>query len=191
MSENQVPAEPGNSHIDPFNVSGFEWATTSEEAIPGELDSAGKDDVIRTESRKRLAIRVVGSVVFAAVVAAIATASHRSFFGPVPIGLTVALLLTVGLGLTVRAWAGLRAMVAAAIAWVVVVQVLSLPRTEGDVLVMDPTANVAWPWAGVIFSYVGVVVFGVIAFLPRRLFSRSESKRPSTTLVTVDSARAE
>ncbi|MCL1868840.1 MAG: hypothetical protein FWF90_00290 [Promicromonosporaceae bacterium] len=125
---------------------------------------------------RRGAGRVLGIAVVAillgAAVAALGTATQRTLWHDLPVGLVIALALTLSAGVLARAWSGLPALAGAAVGWVVMVELMSLPGSGGDVLVTDPTAGIPLAWAGIAWTYGGVVLLGVVAFLPRRWFER-------------------
>lgn len=103
---------------------------------------------------------------------ALGTATHRTLWHGLPVGLLVALALTASTALLCRAWAGLGTLAAAAVGWLVAVQVLSMQGPGGDVLVTHPAESIPSAWAGIAWTYGGVLLFGVVAFLPGRWFAR-------------------
>jgi hypothetical protein len=115
------------------------------------------------------------ALVLGVALGALGTATHRTLWHDLPVGLVVALALTASTALLCRAWAGMPALLAAGVGWVAAVQALSLRGSGGDVLVTDPSAPLPWPWAGVVWTYGGVLLFGVVAFLPRHWFTREAS----------------
>ena len=110
----------------------------------------------------------------AGLVAVLGTVSHRSFIGPFPAGVVLALAMTLSMAVWVRGMAGYKALIAAAVVWVLCVQVLSMEGAGGDVLLVSMSTPVAWPWLGYLWTYVGVVLFAVAAFLPSRWLRRRE-----------------
>ena len=130
------------------------------------------------------AARVALSLVAGALVGAFGTAIHRSIFGGVPVGLMIALALTVSAGLFVRAAAGFPAFAAYGLAWIMAVFLLSLvTHGNGDILIPDPMspvvrATVPWWIAGVIWPLLGSIFLVLMALLPLRWF------QPRTRAVT-------
>ncbi|GAB2456879.1 hypothetical protein [Xylanimonas ulmi] len=120
----------------------------------------------------RIAARLILAVALGGTIAALGTATHRTLWHGLPIGLVLALALTASSGVLARAWAGLATLAGAAVGWLVVAQVLALPGQGGDVLVTNPNAALPVAWAGIAWTYGGVVALGVVAFLPRRWFAR-------------------
>ena len=120
--------------------------------------------------------RTVGRMLLAAAlgvaVAALGTATHRTLWSGLPVGLVIALALTVSTALLCRAWSGLATLAAAGIGWLLAVQVMSVPGAGGDVLVTDPGALIPVAWASVAWTWGGILLIGVVAFLPARWFAR-------------------
>ena len=116
-------------------------------------------------------LRVVLAAALGAAIALLGAATHRTLWNDLPVGLVLALALTLSTAVLCRAWSGGATLTAAALGWIVAVQLISLPGRGGDVIVTDPSAAVPWAWAGVAWSYVGIVLFGVVVFLPRRWFA--------------------
>ena|GEM_PF-1813320 len=130
----------------------------------------------RSATRRRgghggMVARVLLAAALGTVVALLGSATHRTLWHDLPLGLVIALALTLSTAVLCRAWAGLSTLTAAGLAWLVVVQLISLPGRGGDVIVTDPGAAIPWAWAGVAWSYAGIILFGVVAFLPRRWFA--------------------
>ncbi|ACZ29995.1 hypothetical protein Xcel_0964 [Xylanimonas cellulosilytica DSM 15894] len=114
--------------------------------------------------------RVVLAAALGVAVAALGTATHRTLWQDLPVGLVIALALTASTALLCRAWSGLATLAAAGAGWVIAMQVLSPQGAGGDVLVTDPGAAIPASWAGVAWTWGGIVVIGIVAFLPRRWF---------------------
>jgi len=116
-------------------------------------------------TRRRLG---VGSVLLALalglVMGILGTVAHRTLWLGLPLGLVLALALTLSTAVLCRAWAGLVAMLAAGAGWLVAVQVLSMTGPGGDVLVPAQTVGMVW-------TYGGLALFVVAAFLPSSWFS--------------------
>ncbi|QAY70320.1 hypothetical protein [Xylanimonas protaetiae] len=120
----------------------------------------------------RTAWRVVLAVALGVAVAALGTATHRTLWNDLPVGLVIALALTTSTALLCRAWSGLTTLAAAAAGWVVTAWLASLPGAGGDVLVADPGAAIPVAWASIAWTWGGILLIGVVAFLPRRWFER-------------------
>ena len=105
--------------------------------------------------------RWAGSTALGVVIGLIGTVLHRSSpqWGMV-FSLAVVLTSTV----VVRAWAGLLPVVAYAVGWLAVVQLMSLEGPGGDVLVPAGDA------LGYVWGLGGMVVIGIACFLPGRWF---------------------
>ena len=116
-------------------------------------------------ARRRGAIgRALLAVVLGLVMGVLGTAAHRTTWLDLPVGIILALALTLSTAVLCRAWSGLGGMLAAGGGWLVAVQVLSLSGPGGDVLVPAEAVGMAW-------SYGGLAVFVVAAFLPRSWFT--------------------
>lgn len=105
--------------------------------------------------------RWAASAGLGAFIAVTGTALHRS--AP-PWGMALCLAVVLTSTVAVRAWAGLLAVVGYAVAWLAVVQVLSLTGPGGDVLVP------AGDSLGYVWGVGGMVVIGIACFLPGRWF---------------------
>ena len=116
-------------------------------------------------------LRMLLAAALGAVVALLGAATHRTLWHDLPLGLVIALALTLSVAVLCRAWAGLPTLTAAGLAWLVAAQLVSLPGRGGDVIITDPGVDLPWAWAGVAWSYAGIVLFGIVAFLPRRWFT--------------------
>lgn len=122
--------------------------------------------------------RILLGLIAGALVGAFGTAVHRSMLtlgtAPdihrIPIGLALALALTICAALFVRAAAGFNTYAAFGIAWILMVQLLSMPNSGGDVLIVDPRAAIPWAGAGLIWTYAGAILLVLIALLPARWF---------------------
>lgn len=134
-------------------------------------------DVLRISSV--VVTRVVGSFVLGAVVGVLGTVLHRSV---PPWGLVLCLFLVLAGAVTVRAWGGLVALLAYAVAWGGVVFLLSMRGPGGDVLIPGGTAS--WTVLGQIWILGAWLPIAVAAFLPSRWF-RDTPPQPSglTSLV--------
>ncbi|WP_418277620.1 DUF6113 family protein [Isoptericola jiangsuensis] len=109
-------------------------------------------------------VRVLMAVVLGGAVGLIGTVAHRTQWADLPGGLVLALLLTVSAAMMCRAWSGLSTLLAAGAGWLVVVQLLATTGPGGDVLVPADLTGYVW-------TYGGLVLFAVAAFLPSRWFS--------------------
>lgn len=127
----------------------------------------------RSPGRRRGVVgRVVLAVLLGLVMGVLGTVAHRTTWLDLPVGLVLALALTLSTAVLSRAWSGLGTMLAAGAGWLVGVQVLSLAGPGGDVLV--PAQPV-----GMIWTYGGLAMFVVAAFLPSSWFSDRPSNRPA------------
>ncbi len=120
-------------------------------------------DVLRISSV--VVTRVVGSFVLGAVVGVLGTVLHRSV---PPWGLVLCLFLVLAGAVTVRAWGGLIALLAYAVAWGGVVFLLSMRGPGGDVLIPGGTAS--WTILGQIWILGAWLPIAAAAFLPSRWF---------------------
>jgi hypothetical protein len=94
----------------------------------------------------------------------VGTVAHRATWLDLPAGVVLALALTLSTAVLCRAWSGLGTMLAAGAGWLVAVQVLSLSGPGGDVLVPAEPVGMVW-------TYGGLAMFVIAAFLPRSWFS--------------------
>ncbi|WP_235915412.1 DUF6113 family protein [Puerhibacterium puerhi] len=109
-------------------------------------------------------VRTLLAVVLGAVLGALGTVTHLTTWLGLPAGLVLALALTASTAVLTRAWAGYGTLLAGAVGWLVAVQALSVQGPGGDVLVPATVPGLVW-------TYGGLVVWGVAAFLPRRWFA--------------------
>jgi hypothetical protein len=109
-------------------------------------------------------VRTLLAVVLGAVMGALGTVTHLTAWEGLPAGLVLALALTASTAVLARAWAGHGTLLAGAAGWIAAVQVLSLPGPGGDVLVPATVEGLVW-------TYAGLVLWAVAAFLPRRWFA--------------------
>lgn len=110
--------------------------------------------------------------VLGALVGLVGTFSHRASF---PWGLVLALAAVVAVGVLARALTGWIGLLVAAGAWVLTVQVLAGVGPGGDVLI--PAHGVPHVWAGLVWSYGGVVAFALAMLAPRRWFVERVDER--------------
>jgi hypothetical protein len=129
--------------------------------------------------------RIAGSLVLGAVVGALGTVEHRSV---PPWGLVLVLLLVLAGAVTVRAWGGLVALLAYAVAWGAVVFALSMRGPGGDVLIPGGTAS--WTVLGQVWILGAWVPIAASAFLPSRWFQDAQLPRPEVGPVIVAGAEA-
>ncbi|NMR19874.1 DUF6113 family protein [Cellulomonas fimi] len=118
-----------------------------------------------------LLARCAASLVLGVLVGAVGTVMQRAL---PPVGVALCLALVVASCAVARAWAGLLGVAAYGVAWVVVVQVLSLTGPGGDVLIPAGQA-VGYAWI-----VGGMLMVAVAAFLPARWF-RDERTLPLDT----------
>jgi hypothetical protein len=113
-------------------------------------------------------LRVVGRVLMAVVlggaIGLIGTVAHRTQWHDLPLGLVAALLLTTSTAVMCRAWSGISTLLAAGAGWLVTVQLLAANGPGGDVLVPADATGYVW-------TYGGLVLFAVAAFLPAAWFA--------------------
>ncbi len=139
---------------------------------PADVGAEQVGQVAPTPTRLGLVLRVLLALVLGLLVAAVGTATHRTVWNGLPAGLVLALALTASTAVLCRAWAGLATLAGVAAGWIIAVEVLSLTASGGDVLMVDPGATIRFAQASVVWSWGGVAVLGVVAFLPRRWFAR-------------------
>ncbi|MFC8597847.1 DUF6113 family protein [Isoptericola sp. NPDC057191] len=112
----------------------------------------------------RSAARAVLALALGAVVGVLGTVAHRTQWHDLPLGIVLALAITLSTAVLCRAWAGLGPLLAAGAGWVVAVQALSVAGPGGDVLVPAQAVGLVW-------TYGGLLMFLVGAFLPRSWFT--------------------
>ena len=116
------------------------------------------------------------------LVGAFGTAIHRTifFFNPetgfgLPLGLIIALLLTLSAALLVRAAGGTVSLLSYAIGLILAIQVLSLARPGGSVLILDPTQSRArFPYLGLIWALASAALLLAAFLLPAKWFRRPQ-----------------
>ena len=118
----------------------------------------------------RTIARTLLAVLLGVVVGALGTVAHRFGFGSWYPGLLLALALTVAGGVLARAWSGYGTLLGFGVGWVAMVQALSLPGSGGDVVVPAGTLGMVW-------SYAGVAILAVVAFLPSSWFAEVPARR--------------
>ena len=132
-------------------------------------------------------LRLVLGLLAGVLVGLFGTANHRSFFtfgtAPnlhrFPLGLIIALALTISAALLIRAVAGFTAFAAYGIGWILSVQLpLLVANAGGDVLIVDPRESIPFAVAGVIWTYAGAVLLVLIALLPPRWFRALPDSTP-------------
>lgn len=119
---------------------------------------------------RTLVVRGVLALLLGAIVGVIGTVSHRGEWAGLPTGLALALLLTLSTAVLCRAWSGTVTLLTAGAGWLVAVQLLSASGPGGDVLV--PAQAVGYLW-----TYGGLLIFAVAAFLPRWWFAEDGSEQ--------------
>ena len=85
-------------------------------------------------------------------------------------GLILGFALTAAAGVLARAWAGYGTLLGYGVGWVAIVQALSLPGSGGDVVVPAGVLGMVW-------SYAGVAILAVVAFLPSSWFAEMPARR--------------
>lgn len=126
------------------------------------LDNAGVNSSGRHLGRTIL--RTLLAVLLGVVTGALGTVVHRYGDDSWYLGLVLALALTTAAGVLARAWAGYGTLLGFGVGWVGIVQVLSLPGSGGDVVVPAGVLGLVW-------SYAGVALLAVVAFLPASWFA--------------------
>jgi hypothetical protein len=140
-------------------MSGEQHPGTRRDApAPGVRRPRRAGDVLGVLARTLLAL------VLGAVTGALGTVSHLTAWEGLPVGLVLALALTTSTAVLSRAWAGYGTLLAGAVGWLVAVQALSVEGPGGDVLVPATVEGLVW-------TYGGLLLWGVAAFLPRRWFA--------------------
>lgn len=159
-------------HPDPYAQPSGGFVPGSTEAFPPLPDETFPPAAPERSGLGAVALRVLLAVALGAAVALLGAATHRTLWNGLPLGLVIALALTLSTAVLCRAWAGMTTLAAAGLGWLVLAQFVSLPGRGGDVIITDPSVAIPWAWAGVAWSYAGIAIFGVVAFLPRRWFAR-------------------
>ncbi|MFC7023334.1 hypothetical protein ACFQHV_09310 [Promicromonospora thailandica] len=118
----------------------------------------------------RTILRTLLAVLLGVVLGALGTVVHRYGGDPWYPGLVLALALTVAAGVLARAWAGYGTLLGFGVGWVGIVQALSLPGSGGDVVVPAGVLGMVW-------SYAGVALLAVVAFLPAGWFADVPARR--------------
>ena len=118
----------------------------------------------------RTIVRTLLAVLLGAVVGALGTVVHRFGDESWYLGLVLALALTAAGGVLARAWAGYGTLLGFGVGWVAIVQALSLPGSGGDVVVPAGVLGLVW-------SYAGVGILAVVAFLPSSWFAEVPARR--------------
>lgn len=128
--------------------------------------------------------RIVGGLALGLLIGAVGTAIHRTIASGVPIGLVLGLVLTMAAALLLRAWGGVPALLSYALGWVISMEALSLYGPGGDIIVLDPSANVPIPQAGIIWNYLGIALLVTAFLLPKRWFQRIDEDDDEMALTT-------
>lgn len=115
-------------------------------------------------------VRVLLALVLGLVIGALGTVVHRYGDDSWYPGAVLALALTLAAAVMCRAWSGYGVLLAFAGGWVVAVQLMSLRGSGGDVLVPAGTLGLVW-------TYAGVLLLGLVAFLPGSWFSEVPVRR--------------
>lgn len=112
-------------------------------------------------------VKAVLALVLGLLLGAFGTVMHRSI---PPWGVVLALALVLTVGVLVRAWSGLLALLGLAIGVLVSVQVLSQTGPGGDVLVPASGPGVQWAGLGWVWVLGSIAVLVVAGVLPQRWF---------------------
>lgn len=115
-------------------------------------------------------MRTLLAVLLGVVMGGLGTVVHRFGDESWYLGLALALALTSAAGVLARAWAGYGTLLGFGVGWVAMVQALSLPGSGGDVVVPAGVLGTVW-------SYSGVAVLAVVAFLPSSWFAEVPARR--------------
>ncbi|MEU4388061.1 hypothetical protein [Promicromonospora sp. NPDC023805] len=118
----------------------------------------------------RTIVRTLLAVLLGVVMGGLGTVVHRFGDESWYLGLALALALTAAAGVLARAWAGYGTLLGFGVGWVAMVQALSLPGSGGDVVVPAGVLGMVW-------SYSGVAVLAVVAFLPSSWFAEVPARR--------------
>lgn len=118
----------------------------------------------------RTIVRTLLAVLLGVVMGGLGTVVHRFGDDSWYLGLALALALTAAAGVLARAWAGYGTLLGFGVGWVAMVQALSLPGSGGDVVVPAGVLGLVW-------SYSGVAVLAVVAFLPSSWFAEVPARR--------------
>jgi hypothetical protein len=118
----------------------------------------------------RTIVRTLLAVLLGVVMGGLGTVVHRFGDDSWYLGLALALALTAAAGVLARAWAGYGTLLGFGVGWVAMVQALSLPGSGGDVVVPAGVLGMVW-------SYSGVAVLAVVAFLPSSWFAEVPARR--------------
>jgi hypothetical protein len=118
----------------------------------------------------RTIVRTLLAVLLGVVMGGLGTVVHRFGDESWYLGLALALALTAAAGVLARAWAGYGTLLGFGVGWVAMVQALSLPGSGGDVVVPAGVLGLVW-------SYSGVAVLAVVAFLPSSWFAEVPARR--------------
>lgn len=113
-------------------------------------------------SFSQVLVRWLALFLLGGVIGAAGTVLHRAWM---PWGVVACLALVLASAVLARAWVGLTGLLVYGIAWVVVVQVLSLTGPGGDVLI--PAGQIV----GYAWILGGLVMMAVAAFAPRAWFA--------------------
>ncbi|WP_240930429.1 DUF6113 family protein [Isoptericola sp. BMS4] len=108
--------------------------------------------------------RTLLAVLLGATVGVLGTVAHRADWQGLPAGVVLALAITLSAAVLSRAWAGIGTLLACGAGWVVAVQALAVEGPGGDVLVPAQAVGLVW-------TYGGMALFLVAAFLPRSWFT--------------------
>lgn len=116
-------------------------------------------------------VRVLLAVALGLVIGALGTVVHRYGDDAWYAGMVLALVLTASAAILCRAWSGYGTLLAFAGGWVVVVQLMSMRGSGGDVLVSAGVLGLVW-------TYAGVAILGAAAFLPSSWFREVPVRGP-------------
>ncbi|GII99653.1 hypothetical protein Slu03_20310 [Sediminihabitans luteus] len=99
-------------------------------------------------------------------IGALGTVVHRKHvLDWFPLGIVLALAATLTAGVLSRAWGRMSGLLGYGVGWLVVVQLMALEGPGGDVLI--PSVDKI----GYVWSYAGLAIVAVCAFLPSQWFS--------------------
>jgi hypothetical protein len=118
----------------------------------------------------RTIVRTLLAAALGVVMGGLGTVVHRFGHESWYLGLFLAFALTAAAAVLARAWAGYGTLLGFGVGWVAIVQALSLPGSGGDVVVPAGMLGMVW-------SYAGVAVVAVVAFLPSSWFAEVPARR--------------
>ena len=130
------------------------------------------DEESALDSPRRFGVgAMIAALLLGLLLGAVGTTLHRTIRLNLPLGLLISLAMTLSAAVWMRAWRGLPALLGFGLGWIVAVELMSLTGPGGDMIVVEPTSDVAWASAGTIWNYLGIALIVLVAFLPMRWFA--------------------